>query len=121
MPDTETKPQTRDSLPDLLKSIGAKIPQGQRVYHVTGQLFFASADQFTAAFDFAEPVQRVVIDLTHAHIWDISSVASLDKAVIKFRKLGREVSLQGLNEASATIVDNLGTHHKADPDIILGH
>jgi len=92
-----------------------------RVYHVTGQLFFASADQFTAAFDFAEPVQRVVIDLTHAHIWDISSVASIDKAVLKFRQQGTEVVLSGLNKASATIVDDLGTHQRADTDIVLGH
>lgn len=92
-----------------------------RVYHVTGQLFFASADQFMTAFDFSEKVERVVIDLTHAHIWDISSVASIDKAVLKFRKLGVDVSLSGLNKASATIVDNLGVHQKADADIVLGH
>ncbi len=91
-----------------------------RVYHVTGQLFFASADQFMAAFDFAEPVQRVVIDLTHAHIWDISSVASIDKAVLKFRQQGVDVVLSGLNKASATIVDDLGMHQRADADIVLG-
>lgn len=92
-----------------------------RVYHVQGQLFFASADQFMAAFDFAEQVERVVIDLTHSHIWDISSVASIDKAVLKFRKQGVDVSLSGLNKASATIVDNLGVHQKGDADIVLGH
>ncbi|UYO00407.1 MAG: SulP family inorganic anion transporter [Devosia sp.] len=92
-----------------------------RIYHVQGQLFFASAEQFSAAFDFEEPVERVVIDLTHAHIWDISSVASIDKAVIKFRKLGREVTLSGLNKASATIVDNLGVHQKANGDLLVGH
>ena len=92
-----------------------------RTYHVRGQLFFASAEQFMAAFDFGEPVQLVTIDLTHAHIWDISSVASIDKAVLKFRKLGITVSLAGLNAASATIVDNLGQHQKADAEIIMGH
>ena len=73
------------------------------------------------AFDFDEKVSRVVIDLTHAHIWDISSVASVDKAVIKFRSLGVEVTLSGLNKASATIVDNLGVHHKANGDLLVGH
>jgi len=93
----------------------------ERVYRVSGQLFFASAEQFMAAFDFAEPVRRVVIDLTHAHIWDISSVATLDKAVVKFRRQGVIMTLTGLNEASATIVDNLGQHQREDADIVLGH
>jgi sulfate permease, SulP family len=92
-----------------------------RVYHVRGQLFFASAEQFMAAFDFDEKVSRVVIDLTHAHIWDISSVASIDKAVLKFRKAGVDVSLSGMNEASETIVDTLGVHHKANGDLLVGH
>lgn len=92
-----------------------------RVYHVQGQLFFASAEQFMAAFDFSEPVERVIIDLTHAHIWDISSVAGIDKAVMKFRKSGAEVTLSGLNKASATIVDNLGLHHRANGDLLVGH
>ena len=92
-----------------------------RVYHVSGQLFFASADQFMAAFDFKEKVTRVIIDLAHAHIWDISSVASIDKAVLKFRKAGVDVQLRGLNRASATIVDNLGTHQRNDAEIVIGH
>jgi sulfate permease, SulP family len=92
-----------------------------RVYHVQGQLFFASAEQFMAAFDFAEPVERVVIDLTHAHIWDISSVAGIDKAVMKFRKAGVDVSLSGMNKASATIVDDLGVHQKGNGDLLVGH
>ncbi|HEY8576293.1 MAG TPA: SulP family inorganic anion transporter [Devosia sp.] len=97
-------------------------PDGkQRIYHISGQLFFASAESFINSFDFADPAEQVVIDLTHAHIWDISSVASLDKAVFKFRKLGKQVTVQGLNEASATIVDDLGQHHKHDAEILLGH
>lgn len=92
-----------------------------RVYHVVGQLFFASAEQFMGTFNFNEKVERVIIDLTHAHIWDISSVASIDKAVLKFRKMGVDVSLRGLNRASATIVDNLGRHQRADAEIVLGH
>lgn len=97
-------------------------PDGkQRTYHISGQLFFASAESFINSFDFADPAEQVVIDLTHTHIWDISSVASLDKAVFKFRKLGKQVTVQGLNEASATIVDDLGQHHKHDAEILLGH
>jgi sulfate permease, SulP family len=104
---------------EIRSEIGAD--GSMRVYHVRGQLFFASAEQFMAAFDFDEKVSRVVIDLTHAHIWDISSVASIDKAVLKFRKAGVDVSLSGMNEASETIVDTLGVHHKENGDLLVGH
>jgi sulfate permease, SulP family len=81
-----------------------------RIYKVEGQLFFASAEDFAAAFDFKEALEKVTIDLSGAHIWDISSVAALDTVVLKFRREGAEVELIGLNEASETIVDRLAIH-----------
>ncbi|MHA6346171.1 SulP family inorganic anion transporter [Roseivivax sp. CAU 1761] len=93
-----------------------------RSYHVEGQLFFASAEQFMRAFDFREAAERVVIDVSRAHIWDISSVAALDMAVLKFRREGAEVELRGMNEASATIVDRLGEHDKPGAmDKLMAH
>jgi SulP family sulfate permease len=35
---------------------------------VEGQLFFASADDFIGAFYFKEPLKRVCIDASRAHI-----------------------------------------------------
>lgn len=95
----------------------------ERTYQVVGQVFFSSSDKFVDAFDFKEAVDRVVIDLTRAHFWDITAVAALDKVVIKFRREGAEVEVRGLNEASATIVDRFGVHDKpnAGQDIMGGH
>ena len=90
-----------------------------RVYQVSGQVFFASAERFIAAFEMNETLPRVVIDLQHAHLWDVTAVASLDKVVLKLRKNGRLVEVLGLNQASATLVDQYGVHHKADPDTLL--
>jgi len=93
-----------------------------RTYKVEGQVFFASADSFLAAFDFKEVLERVTIDLTRAHMWDISGVTALDKVVLKFRREGTEVDVIGLNEASATIVDKLAIHDKPDAmERLLGH
>ena len=93
-----------------------------RSYKVSGQVFFSSADKFMAAFDFKEALERVTIDLTHAHFWDITAVAALDKVVIKFRREGTEVEVLGLNEASATIVDRFGVHDKPDAlDKLMAH
>jgi sulfate permease, SulP family len=83
-----------------------------RTYAVTGQVFFASAEAFVEAFDFQEAAERVVIDVSRAHVWDLTAVAALDRVVLKFRRAGTEVELLGMNEASATLVDRLATHDK---------
>ena len=94
----------------------------QRRYQVVGQVFFASADRFVAAFDFKEAVAKVSIDLTRAHFWDITAVAALDKVVIKLRREGTDVEVLGLNQASATIVDRFGVYHKDNAtDLLAGH
>ncbi|WP_033366352.1 SulP family inorganic anion transporter [Mastigocladopsis repens] len=85
-----------------------------RIYSVAGQLFFLSVDDFLAAFNFKEDLERVKIDLTHAHIWDQAAVAAIDKVVIKFRRNGAEVDLMGLNEASASLLEKLAVHNKSE-------
>ena len=57
-------------------------------------------------------LSKVIIDVSHAHFWDLTAVSCLDKVVLKFRREGTEVEILGLNEASATLVDRLGTHDK---------
>jgi len=94
----------------------------QRTYQITGQVFFATADRFINAFDFKEVIERVRIDVSRAHFWDITAVSALDKVVLKFRREGCEVEVIGLNEASATLVDKFGVHDKDDADdLLLGH
>ncbi|WP_438959070.1 SulP family inorganic anion transporter, partial [Porticoccus sp.] len=44
-----------------------------RTYRVVGQVFFNSADKFNACFDFREALDKVIIDLSRAHFWDISA------------------------------------------------
>jgi SulP family sulfate permease len=86
-----------------------------RVYSVSGQIFFVSIEEFLEAFDFDEFVDRITIDLTHAHLWDQGAVAALDKIVNKFRRAGAEVEVIGLNEASATLVEKLAVHSLPTP------
>lgn len=76
-------------------------------YSVSGQIFFVSVEEFLNAFDFERFVERVTIDLTHAHLWDQGAVAALDKTVNKFRRAGTDVKVVGLNRASATLVNKL--------------
>ncbi|MDP4919303.1 MAG: SulP family inorganic anion transporter [Burkholderiaceae bacterium] len=90
-------------------------PDGySRTYTVIGQVFFASADQFIASFDFKEVIEKVRIDVSRAHFWDITAISALDKVILKFRREATEVEVIGLNEASATMVDRFATHDKDD-------
>ena len=86
----------------------------ERVYRVNGQIFFVSVETLLNAFDFREKLEKVTIDLTHAHLWDHSAVDAVDKMVLRFRKRGVQVQLIGLNEASATLLDRLAIHDKPD-------
>jgi len=93
-----------------------------RTYKVIGQVFFASADRFAASFDFKEVIDKVLIDVSRAHFWDVTAVSALDKVVIKFRREGTEVELVGLNEASATMVDKFAVHDKdGAEDMLIDH
>ncbi|WP_372173077.1 SulP family inorganic anion transporter [Xanthomonas euvesicatoria] len=94
---------------------------GVRVYAVRGQVFFASAGQFVASFDFLGTPPKVLIDLSHAHFWDISAVAALDRVVFKLRAHGAEVEVAGANQASNALIDTLGTHRRDGARLQLGH
>lgn len=107
-----------------LLNVSSQIEDAGRArrYQVTGQVCFASSDQLVHSFDYTETLGRVHIDLTHAHFWDITAISALDKVVFKFRRLGVQVEVHGLNEASATLVDKFGIHDKPDGhDVLVGH
>lgn len=93
-----------------------------RTYQVSGQVFFASANRFSNAFDYKEVLDAVQIDVSKAHFWDITAVDALDKVVLKFRREGTPVEVLGLNAASATLVDKFGIHDKEGAeDMLMGH
>ncbi|ENR1381730.1 TPA: SulP family inorganic anion transporter [Yersinia enterocolitica] len=101
--------------------VDTALDEGRRVYTVRGQVFFATAERFTQSFDFKEAIDAVVIDVSHAHFWDITSVSALDKVVIKFRREGADVEIRGMNEATTTLVDRFGVHDKPeDVEKIMG-
>ncbi|RMG09197.1 MAG: SulP family inorganic anion transporter [Cyanobacteria bacterium J055] len=95
--------------------------QTHRTYSISGQIFFVSVDDFLESFDFKEELEKVTLNLTHAHIWDQSAVAAIDKVVLKFRRNGAEVDLVGLNEASSTLMQKLAVHDKPESQNSLSH
>ncbi|WP_372736700.1 SulP family inorganic anion transporter [Nocardioides sp.] len=79
-------------------------------YRVTGELFFASSNDLYTQFEYADDPERVVIDLTHSHIWDASTVAALDAIVYKYHRKGKSVEIIGLNQTSADRHGRLSGH-----------
>ena len=84
---------------DLVKVTSVVDPDNvERLYAVSGELFFASTRDLVAAFDYdAVKVKRVEIDLSNARIWDTSAVAALDAVVAKFAVRGIAAHLVDLN------------------------
>lgn len=84
-------------------------------YEVVGELFFASSNDLTTQFEYADDPEHVVIDMTRSHIWDASTVAALDAVATKYERLGKTATIQGLNETAAAfrrrLSGNLGAGH----------
>ena len=92
---------------DLVEVTSVVDPDNvERLYAVTGELFFASTHDIVHAFDYdAVQAKRVEIDLTDARIWDTSAVAALDAVVAKFDQRGIEAHLVGMNRHAADLHD----------------
>jgi SulP family sulfate permease len=71
-------------------------------YSVDGALFFASSNDLTHQFSYAADPKRVEIDLSRSHVWDASTVAALDAITQRYERLGKHVTVTGMNEASSS-------------------
>ena len=81
-----------------------------RVYAVLGELLWASSNDLVYQFDYAGDPKNIVIDLSRSHIWDASTVATLDAITHKYRQRGKTVRITGLDEASAARHERLAGH-----------
>ncbi|SDU59316.1 SulP family inorganic anion transporter [Gordonia westfalica] len=84
--------------------------ENTRVYKVEGELFFASSNDLVYQFDYTAEESNVIIDLSDSHVWDASSVATLDAITTKYRAKGKNVTIVGLNDASAERHGRLSGH-----------
>ncbi|HKN04061.1 MAG TPA: SulP family inorganic anion transporter [Buttiauxella sp.] len=81
---------------------------GQSVrYTVTGPLFFASSNDLFEHFQYADDPQQVIIDLSQAQIWDVSTVAVLDAIETRYQRYDCEVQIVGLDLRSSDFHERL--------------
>ena len=89
--------------------VQSELHNHTRRYMVSGQIFFSSSEKFFQFFDFNEHIQKVEIELSNAHIWDMTSVHMLNAVVEQFEVHGVVVEVLGLNEASSTLIDRISS------------
>ncbi len=93
--------------------LDASDDDDERVYAVEGELFFASSNDLVYQFDYTADPKKVVIDMSKAHIWDASTVATLDAITQKYERKGKTVTIVGMNAESQArhtrLAGNLGT------------
>ncbi|WP_233197558.1 SulP family inorganic anion transporter, partial [Cryobacterium sp. Y57] len=84
-------------------------------YTITGALFFASSNDLKTQFSYLDDPDRIVIDMTNSHIWDASTVATLDDIKYKYQRHNKVVTIDGLNESSSLLhtrlAGNMGSGH----------
>lgn len=84
-------------------------------YTVTGALFFASSNDLTTQFEYADDPDVVEIDMSNSHIWDASTVAALDAILNKYERHGTSATIVGMNDSSMAmhgkLAGNLGQGH----------
>ncbi|WP_010649841.1 SulP family inorganic anion transporter [Oceanobacillus massiliensis] len=83
------------------------LREQKKIYHVEGQLFFASVSDFPSKFNFDDFIKEVDIDLTMAHLWDDSAIGVLDKIEMKFAQRDIKVNYIGLNDESKQLKNQM--------------
>ncbi|WP_305094697.1 SulP family inorganic anion transporter [Prescottella sp. R16] len=78
-----------------------------RTYRVSGELFWASSNDLVHRFDYAADPPSVTIDLSAAHVWDASTVATLDAVQRKYAARGTTVRIEGVDAESRSRLDRL--------------
>lgn len=79
----------------------------RKTYCVSGQLFFASVSELMESFDYSEKIDHIKIDFAHAHLWDDSAVAAVEKIVAKYKEKDISVEIIGLNDYSLNLMNKL--------------
>src|SRR5690625_2236150 len=77
------------------------------VFEVNGQLFFASVEDFLAAFDFSVRNKTIIIDFSNGHVWDDSGVGAVDTVIMKYRENNNDVQITNLNKSSDKLINQL--------------
>lgn len=91
-----------------LSSTSSISELGEKVYVISGQLFFGTMTHFVEQFMIQEDPDQIIIDFSRSHVWDQSAVTAIAKVIHKYKQLDKFVIITGLNDESKRLLDKMG-------------
>jgi SulP family sulfate permease len=85
------------------------LPNGSKVYHLHGPLFFGSIASFKELFDPKNDPDDVVIDFADSRVWDHSGLEAIDSMAERYIKAGKELHLRHLSADCTKLLEKSGS------------
>lgn len=109
-----------DELEDLRSFSLVPIPDGVRVYEITGPMFFGAAYKFKEALSVVDKSPRgVVIRMRNVPMIDATGIQTLEDVLMSFRIKGTVFVISGASDAVWQSLDVAGVLDKIGKDNIL--
>jgi SulP family sulfate permease len=85
------------------------LPEGVRLYEVSGSLFFGAAEKaMSALHDIGARPRAVIIDIEEVTVMDVSGLIALDSAIERLRADGILVAVAGVHGQPALLMRRAG-------------
>lgn len=81
---------------------------GDKVYQITGPLFFASTQNFQELFNPHEDTDDVVVDFQHSRVADHSAIQAIDKLAERYDKVDKRLHLKHLSPECRLLLKTAG-------------
>ncbi|KAG1694772.1 putative sulfate transporter YbaR [Nymphon striatum] len=81
---------------------------GNKVYEITGPLFFASISNFQEIFTPKEDTDDVVVDFKNSRIADHSAIEAIDKLADRYDRAGKRLHIKHLSKECRVLLKKAG-------------
>ena len=88
------------------------LPEGVRLYEVSGSLFFGAAEKaMSALHDIGAQPRAVIINIEDVTVMDVSGLVALDSAIERLRSDNILVAIAGVHGQPALLMRRAGLHN----------
>jgi SulP family sulfate permease len=83
-------------------------PEGEKVYLLSGTLFFASVESFAAIFSAREDPDEVIVDFLETRVLDHSGLHAIDSLAERYKRAGTNLHLRHLSPDCRALLEKAG-------------
>jgi SulP family sulfate permease len=92
-------------------------PEGDKIYHIEGPLFFGSAAGFSEVFDPAGDPDKIVVDFAESRVVDQSALNAIESLSAEYKQRGKSIRLRHLSRDCYRLLSRPGLlFDEADDD-----